>query len=194
MVRNSAILQEDFEEILAWLNSDRDVAGTMYLELRAALEKIFEWHHCADPQGLTDEVFDRVTRKIRKVRATFEGDPRRFFHGVARNLIKESSLKARSQVPLEDIEHPATDVTEYSHLTQVREDCLQACLEQLDQEKRDLIVAYYAGSKQAKIDHRAEMARDYAVSVETLRVRAYRIRMSLEACIRQCLKVKEQLM
>jgi DNA-directed RNA polymerase specialized sigma24 family protein len=50
-----------------------------------------------------------------------------------------------------------------------------------------LILAYYARDKQAKIDHREEMAKQMGISVETLRVKAYRIRVALEQCIGRCL-------
>src|SRR4051794_31946045 len=62
MARNSAIPPESFEEILAWLYSDREVAATMYVQLRHDLANIFRWRGCSDPEGLTDEVFDRVAK------------------------------------------------------------------------------------------------------------------------------------
>jgi DNA-directed RNA polymerase specialized sigma24 family protein len=60
-------------------------------------------------------------------------------------------------------------------------------LQYLFNEKRDLIVAYYARDKQAKIDHRTEMAEQMGISVETLRVKAFRIRAKLEQCLGRCL-------
>ena len=39
-------------EILAWLNSDRDVAGQMYVQLRHDLARIFTWNRCSDPRYL----------------------------------------------------------------------------------------------------------------------------------------------
>jgi DNA-directed RNA polymerase specialized sigma24 family protein len=70
------------------------------------------------------------------------------------------------------------------------EECLQSCLRKLDNEKRKLILAYYAKEKQAKIDYRHELAQRFGISVETLRVRAFRIRASIEGCIESCLKRK----
>jgi DNA-directed RNA polymerase specialized sigma24 family protein len=60
-------------------------------------------------------------------------------------------------------------------------------LQRLSEDKRELILAYYAKDKQAKIDHRTEMAQRWGISVETLRVKAYRIRSTLEQCIERCL-------
>jgi DNA-directed RNA polymerase specialized sigma24 family protein len=188
MVRRLAVSQEDFDAILEWLSPDREKASSEYLKLRGNLETVFEWNRCDDPEGLTDEVFDRVAGKIRKVRESYQGDPKRFFYGVARNLIKEHKLKANRQVPLEDYEAPPADVTgDSAELVSIREDCLQECLGKLDQESAGLIVGYYAGQKQAKIDQRAKLAGKYRLTIETLRVRAFRIRAKLELCIRTCL-------
>jgi RNA polymerase sigma factor (sigma-70 family) len=188
MARNSAIPPQSFDEILAWLNPDREIAGHMYVQLRHDLSKIFTWNRCSDPEGLTDEVFDRVAKKVHSLRSTFVGDPRLFFYGVARNLIKEQTKQVKTQVSLVSADLPAVAPTEIDEETaSMRDECLQACLQKLSNEKRELILNYYAKDKQSKIDHRVEMARQLGTSVETLRVRVYRIRGTLEECIERCL-------
>lgn len=188
MARDSAIPPESFDEILAWLNPDRDLAGSIYVELRNDLANIFAWHRCPDPEGLTDEVFDRVARKVQHLRHTFVGDPKLYFYGVARNLIKEVPKKIKTQVSLQGTEPAAKPLTDVAEETAaMREECLRHCLQRLSQEKRELIVTYYAKDKQAKIDHRTEMAQRLGISVETLRVKAFRIRVTLEGCIERCL-------
>ena len=188
MVQHSAIPPESFDEILAWLNPDREVAGTMYVQLCHDLTKIFIWNRCSDPEGLTDEVMDRVARKVHALRQTFEGDPRLFFYAVARNIIKENPKKVKAHVSLEGIDLPAdTSRKAMDETAAQRTECLHACLQKLSADKRELIVAYYSKEKQAKIDHRAEIAKAHETSVETLRVRAHRIRGSLEKCIERCL-------
>jgi RNA polymerase sigma factor (sigma-70 family) len=188
MVRDSAIPPESFDEILAWLNADRDVAATLYLQLRDDLTKIFTWNRCSDPEGLTDEAFDRVARKVHELRKTFEGDPRLFFYGVARNLIRENPKKIKTQVSLENTDLPANPVSETeAENANLLEECLHTCLQKLSSDKRELILSYYAKEKQAKIQHRTEMAQRLGTSVETLRVRVYRIRGTLEQCIERCL-------
>jgi RNA polymerase sigma factor (sigma-70 family) len=188
MPRNSDIPPESFDEILAWLDPDRDLAAATYVELRHALVKIFSWNHCADPEGLTDETFDRVAKQVHHLRETFEGNPKFFFLGVAKNLIREYQKKVKSFVSLDDAELPANapeQVEEES--ADMREECLYGCLQKLTSEKRELILAYYAQEKQAKIDHRIEMCRSLGLTIETLRVRAHRIRGALEKCVESCL-------
>jgi len=193
MARDSAIPPESFEEILAWLNPDRDVAADMYLQLRQDLAKMFIWGRCADPEGMTDEAFDRVAKKVHDVRPGYEGDPRLYFRAVANNLIKENHKKIKSQLSLEDIDLPELPLAKTEDETAVdMEECLQLCLEKLSADKRELILGYYAKEKQAKIDHRNELAQKFGITVETLRVRVFRIRESLEGCIGRCLKRKQK--
>jgi RNA polymerase sigma factor (sigma-70 family) len=192
MARDSEIPPESFEAILAWLNPDRDVAATMYLQLRKGLERMFAFARCDDVEGLTDEVVDRVAKKVDTLRESYHGDPRAYFHAVARNVIKEQLKKVKSHASLEGID-AATRVPEIEEETAaMREECLQSCLRQLSPKSRDIILNYYAKEKQAKIDHRAALADRLDTSVETLRVRAFRIRQSLVKCIERCLDLKAQ--
>jgi len=191
MARDSAVPTENFEEILAWLNPDREVAATMYVQPRHDLAKTFTFRGCSDPEGLTDEVFDRVGKKVLEVRPTYVGDPRLYFRAVANNLIKEDLKRSKTQVSLEEPEprEPTTTESDEDNAEDM-EECLRSCLQKLSAENRKLIVNYYAKEKQAKIDHRYELAQRFDISVETLRVRVFRIRESIAECIGRCLKRK----
>ena len=191
MARNSAIPPQSFEEILAWLDPDREVAANLYIQLREDLENIFRWRGCSDPEWLTDEVFDRVAKKVHEVRPTYQGDPRLYFRAVANNLVRENLKKSKIRVSLEDVDLPqpiATDSVEEEAAD--REECLQSCLQNLTPENRELILGYYGKEKQAKIDHRSALAQQLGTSVQTLRVKVFRIRASLQQCIEGCLKRK----
>lgn len=192
MTRKSAIAPESFEEILTWLNPDREMAAEMYVQLRQDLAKIFVWRKCSDPEGLTDEVFDRVARKVHVVKQSYEGDPRLYFRAVANNLIKETFKKLGTHVPLEDVDLP--NQCSASANDEAIVECFQRCLRKLNTQRRHMILAYYAKEKQAKIDHRQQLARSLDISIETLRVKVHRIRESLEGCIESCFdrKVRRQ--
>jgi RNA polymerase sigma factor (sigma-70 family) len=193
MARDSAIPSESFEEILAWLNPDREVAAAMYVQLQHDLAKIFLWRGCSDPEGLTDEVFDRVAKKVSEVKPTYKGDARFYFRAVANNLVKEDLKQKKTHLSLEDI-HPLAqpDVELEDETAADRDECLQSCLQDLSTDNRKLILAYYAKEKQAKIENRSELAQQFGISVGTLRVKVHRIRGSLEQCIERCLKRKTQ--
>jgi DNA-directed RNA polymerase specialized sigma24 family protein len=188
MPRNSGIPPDGFNELLAWLNPDRDLAARMYEEIRRDLIKVFGWNKCIDPEGMADETFDRVAKKAHQLKDSFEGNRKLFFYGVANNLIKEYRKTVRSYASLDEVEiaeAPPTRVDEET--VEAREECLRTCLLKLTVEKRDLLIAYYAKEKRAKIDQRAKMARRLAVSIETLRVRMCRIRSELGQCVGHCL-------
>ena len=193
MARDSVTNFDGLDEILAWLDPDREVAATTYVQLRHDLVKIFLWNRCADPEGLTDEVFDRVTRKVHNLRQTYEGDPRLFFYGVARNVVNENTKKIKTYVSFDDAtlrSRTQIQSDEEEESAAARESCLESCLKELSSDQRQLILAYYALEKQAKINHRARIAKQLSLSVETLRVRVYRIRVTLEQCIERCLDRK----
>lgn len=190
MARDSAIPPESFEEILAWLNPDRDVAADMYVQLRQDLAKLFTWGRCMDPEGMTDETIDRVAKRVHEVRQTYVGDPRLYFRAVANNLIRENFKRIKNQVSLEGVDLPEPETITSSDQAEEIEECLQSCLRRLRKEKRKLILDYYARERQAKIDHRHELAERFGISIETLRVRVFRIRNSLQDCIENCLQHK----
>jgi len=193
MARDSAITLQNFEEMLAWLDRDREVAAQRYLQLREDLANVFRWRGCSDPDGLVDEVFERVAKKVYEIKPNYQGDPRLYFRAVANNLVKENLKKAKNQVSLEDIDlpQPITTKSDEDEAAEI-EECLQTCLQNLSAGNRKLILDYYAKEKQAKIDHRSGLAQQLKTSVQTLRVRVYRVRQSLQECIAQCLKRKGQ--
>jgi RNA polymerase sigma factor (sigma-70 family) len=190
MARDSAVSPERFEDLLTWLNPDRNVAAYLYVQLREDLSKIFAWRQCADPEGLTDEVFDRVALKVRDIRKTYEGDPRFYFRAVANNLVKEELKKNKTQLSIDSLEIMEEEAAESSEEAIRTEECLESCLRKLSRQKRALVKAYYAKEKQEKIENRNELADKLGISISTLRVRVFRIRLTLEQCIERC--VREQ--
>jgi RNA polymerase sigma factor (sigma-70 family) len=178
---------EQFAEFLAWLDPNPELAALIYIEIRDSIVRIFGWRHCADPEGMADEVFDRASRKAAELRKTFQGDPKLFCYGVANNLIREYQKKIKSFVRIEDVDIAADLPDEVAAETdELREECLSLCLQELSEEKRLLILSYYAKEKRAKTIHRAELARELGISIEALRVRVLRIRLILEVCIKRC--------
>ncbi len=75
--------QEAFDQLLAWLNSDREQAGKKYEEIRKRLITIFTCRGCLIPEDLTDETIDRVVMKIPDLAGSYVGDPALYFYGVA---------------------------------------------------------------------------------------------------------------
>jgi len=75
-----------------------------------------------------------------------------------------------------------------NELEEQKEECLRIALQELNAENRNLILQYYAAEGSEKITRRNDLAKTLGISVETLRVRAYRIRLTLQNTIDNCLE------
>jgi len=147
MPRDLVVPPESFEEILTWLHPDREVAGAMYVQLRHDLAKLFMWRGCSDPEGLTDEVFDRVRKKVHDVKPGYQGDPRLYFRAVANNVVKEDFKKIKTYASLENVDLSKQQTTTTKSEDENIHECLQLCLQALSNEKRELILSYYADDR-----------------------------------------------
>jgi len=180
MGRESDLSQEAFDGLLAWLNPDRALAGEKYEEIRRRLIKIFTCRGCTCPEVLADETINRVARKVQEIAATYVGDRSLYFYGVARNVHLEFVRKRPAPEPPPIPEPCPESEQEY--------ECLERCMQNLSSSNRDLILQYYKEEKQGRIDHRKELARRLSIGLNALRIQVYRIRVSLQQCMVECLK------
>lgn len=179
MKKKWVLTKELFEALLAWLDPDRDVAGEKYEDVRRGLIKIFISNGCYSVEELADEAINRVANKLEQIKAEYVGDPALYFYGVAKRIVQEDRRpKPKPPQPQPDWQ-PDDDVDpEY--------ECLEKCLEKLTTENRKLVLAYYQDEKRVKIDNRRVLAESLGIALNALRIRAYRIRSSLELCVRTC--------
>jgi DNA-directed RNA polymerase specialized sigma24 family protein len=175
----NVLQQEDFDRLLAWLDPDAECAGSTYEKIRWRLIAILASRGCRVPEELADETIDRVARRVADIQSTYVGDKALYFLGVMNNVHHEY-LK-RPAAPEWSMVNDDVEVKEKTF------GCLQRCLEKLAPHSRQLIEQYYAEDKQAKIDLRKRIAREFGISISTLRLRALRIREKLQGCIDQCL-------
>jgi RNA polymerase sigma factor (sigma-70 family) len=180
MRQSQDITQELLEELLAWLDPSREAAGQKYEVIRARLIKIFVNQGCCGAEDLADITFNRVIGKLSEIRDGYVGDPISYFYGVARKVYLES--RRRKEVSTDEV--PAITITEAD--TDIRHECLQKCLQTLAQDQRELVLEYYLNEKRAKIDHRKRLAAEFGLTANALRLRAHRIRTTLEKCVLQC--------
>ena len=174
--------QEDFDRLLIWLDTDPEGAGLTYERIRWRLIAILASRGCAVPEELADETIDRVARRVADIQDTYVGDKAIYFLGVMNNVHHEYLKRPKIVTPPEPVDD--VEVKEKTHL------CLDKCLDKLTANSRRMIERYYAADKQAKIDLRKQLAVEFAVSLNTLRLRALRIREKLQACIEQCLQTE----
>ena len=174
-----ALRQEDFDRLLLWLDPDPEGAGVSYERIRRRLIAILASRGCPLPEELADETIDRVARRVADIQATYVGDPAIYFLGVMNNVHHEY------------LKQPVTRLIEITDDSDERERtylCLDNCLEKLAPHSRQIIERYYAETKRAKIDLRKRIAREFGISLNTLRLRALRIRAKLQTCIKECLE------
>lgn len=189
MTKNRTITKDKFDELLAWLDPDRSRAGIRYEDIRQSLVRIFLWRGCGDPEGLADETIDRVTRKVHELKLSYVGDPAPYFYSVAKRLILEEQRRVLTHAPLDDLNVLSGPPPDDQGADSEREyDCLKSCMQQLSPDNRNLVMSYYLKEKHAKIDHRRELALRLGIEINALRVRMYRLRSTLEACITHCLE------
>lgn len=168
--------------MLAWLNTDRDIAARKYETIRAGLIRIFVSKTFSDAEDLADEALRRVTKRLPDIRDSYVGEPARYFHGVARNLIREKYRP--KEISTDNIPVVLIKVTNTSD----EYECLLKCLKFLDPAKRDLILDYHVYEGHDKIAHHKIMAEELGISEGALRGRAHQIRAKLEACVLKCVQ------
>lgn len=179
--------QEGFDKLLASFDEDRKIAGEKYELLRCRLIKFFEWRKSPTPEEHADETFNRVARKL--VEGVAIDNINSFIGGVARRLIYEMfEEKEREQKALGKLAEPVVVTEIKDEETDPRLDCFRACLKELPEDQRRLIVDYYREDEKSRIEQRKALANTLGIPLNALRIRAYRLRVQLDNCIRNCLK------
>jgi len=172
--------QKQFDELLLWLNPDREKAAAKYEWIRKRLIKIFVSRGSPTAEELADRTINRVAQKVPEIRDSYVGDPAHYFYGIAKYIWHEELRK--QIVPV--LAPPAPSVPTKDKERDYA--CLEKCLRELSKTDRDLVIAYYQQEKTAKIDHRRKLAEELGLSMNGLRLRAFRIRASLFKCFEIC--------
>src|SRR5258706_6367964 len=159
--------QDELDRLLRWLHPDPERAGLAYEKIRWRLVAILASRGCLSPEDLADETIDRVARRVIDIQNSCSGDKAIYFLGVMNNVHHEY-LKRPMPPRLPDL-NDDVEAKEKTHL------CLARCLNRLAPKSRMLIERYYSADKQAKIDLRKRIAREFGIGLGTLRLRALRI-------------------
>lgn len=179
----SKMTPEDFEEVLLWLGSAPDGAGVpnrdrgveKYEKIRQRIIRIYSNRGCGRAEEIADKAFDRFGNKAKKLRLTYKGDPALYIYAIAKKVYKEILREeARTFTPPPP---PDPDV-------ELRHAWLEHCLKLLKPEKRDLILRFYQGEKQEKIENRKRLAEELGITSRALSLRALQIRRKLYDCVK----------
>jgi RNA polymerase sigma factor (sigma-70 family) len=178
MKTDSSLTQKKFDDLLDWLDPDRERAGRKLLDIRRRLVKFFLNKQCVQAEELTDETINRVAGKAVGLKDNYEGEPTKYFYAFARNVCHED-YRARNrkvQPP------PAPSPKEIDP----RAKCMGICLASLPPESRELVLRYYLEHKTGKAASHKELANSMGLSEGALRARIHRLRARLKACVEEC--------
>jgi DNA-directed RNA polymerase specialized sigma24 family protein len=177
-----------FDCLLTFFGPDPDTAARRYEEVRIRLVKLFTWRGCVSPEDLADRTFDRVARRLLEGAQIHVADPYQYCHGVALNVVREHWREpARGWTSLADSRpDPSAEVPDVAaRLTSERQlACLECCLRRLPHPQRALLLEYHAGDR--TIERRQALASRLNIPINALRIRAYRLRATVETCVVQC--------
>jgi DNA-directed RNA polymerase specialized sigma24 family protein len=178
------LTQEAFDKLLIALGGDRDSGSKKYLEIRTNLTRFFEWRGCPFPEDHADETFNRIAKRVAEGEAIL--NPSSYAMGVARLLLLEIIKgRQREQSALTELGN-SSEVYIDSDDGEGRLVCLRKCLQGLSADNRDLILQYYQGEKSEKIRNRKKLMKRLGIPVNTLRMRALRLRERLQGCVEEC--------
>ena len=182
-----------FDRLLGNLDRNRDRAGEIYERIRHRLVSLFRWRGCRTPEELADRTFDRVARRLVEGAELRVADPYVYFHGVALNVLREYWREPERDRQWLDAPAGLETAVQRDDDEEDRErrlECAAGCLAQLPDDRRRLIEVYHTGSGGARIEARQALARQHGIPLNALRIRAYRIRATLQDCVNRCMRTK----
>lgn len=179
------LTQEEFDRLLAWLHPDRELAAQKYEDIRRRVRKTMSARGCAAAIEIFDEAVYRITRKLPDLLLDYEGDPALYFYGVA-NLVHLEYV--RSQAEMQELS-PSARAPLSNHIEPEYE-CLEACLNTLEPRDKEWLLQFYREEKRVKIEERKGLAKESGLTDNALRLRMFRLRQKLAACVKKCLAEK----
>lgn len=177
---------DNFDEMLSWLDSDRQKAVEKYQKIRGRIIKIYANRGCHFADEIADKTDIVVCRKIRETVSKWKqgDDPALHFYAVAKRIYRELTRPTPPR-PLPPSPDPSAD-------KERRHACLGECLSKLKQEQRDLILRFHEGEKQIRIENRKKLAAELGINTKALSLRAFRIHRELRDCMEFCLKAARE--
>jgi hypothetical protein len=193
MPNRSNMSQDDFERLLAWLDHDREVAASKYLEIHQRMSLLFRLKGCYCPEDLADTVVDRVAKRLDRAELmrNVYGEHIRVFLAFTKFVFLEHLNERPVHFSL--LPDDATDGTpstnvEQSANTENRQQCLDICLQRLAIDDRELLPLYYRYPPGEKIAHRKKLVQDLKTTRNALTLKVSRLRTSVADCVKRCVQ------
>ena len=191
-VQDWELTREEFERFLAWLDADREQAGRKYEDIRRGLITLFNFRGCSAAEDLADETINRAIRQLSSIEGSYEGDPAKYLHGIARFVALEyfnrQAKRFGGPLPEDMPDKSRPDKPGEEDEREALSRCLRRCLEQLKPEKRKMFILYYREGNRLNLDHRRSLAEQFGCSINALRIQMHRLNEELRLCITDCRK------
>ena len=152
--------------------------------MKSRLIALFEWRGCAGAEDLADETLNRVARRLQEGAAVRSPSGESYVFGVDQRVFQEELGKDRRvEAEAGEIEGlVALEVGEPGPLQR----CFERCLAGLPAADRRLLLRYH--DLQHGGQGRKMLSDELGVSLNTLRIRVYRIRRRLQESVEACLR------
>ncbi len=185
--------QKKFDNFLAWLDPNRDLAATRYVTIRGGLVKYFSRKtchgdfNCPHAEDLADETLDRVISKMDEVSLNNGAEPERRIFTFAKYLRLEHHRQPQFEpFPSDFVEKPSRKSGEAIE-KEAESRCFDECLGELPFKDQRLVTEYFGHSGKERSRRRQQQADDLGITLSNLRTTTCRMRKKLEECLRNCL-------
>lgn len=195
--RDWTLTQQGLNKLLLQISSNQEVAAQKYNETRQKLIKFFEYQNCAFPEEQADETINRLIKNIEEKDIITYENIGKYCYSIAQNVLKEYWRKKEKHP--QSLEDSLQNVTLFIDPNKVEKEvekrvqkersleCLEMCLEKVEQTDKDLLYEYYQQQGRQGIESREAIAKKMGLPLNNLRVKIYRLKEKLEQCINNCL-------
>jgi hypothetical protein len=180
------ITSEALNQLLIALSDNQAEAVVAYTKLRDSLIRFFQIKGDSEPENSADVTLDRVALKV--IQNIEIPDITKYSFGVARfvfleriKLDQKERIAAKGFYANKFSVKPESDTDDFLHLRE--------CFNHLAEDEKQLLQEYFADMPHADLfEQRKKMQIKYNISVNTLRVKVFRLRERLENCVKNKLK------
>lgn len=166
-----------FDKLSKLLEPNARSVEAGFQQCRLKLVKFFAWRRCQDPENLADETISRLLKNVHDGQEISADNPYSYVYAIANNVFREyvrAKKKEETFIDIDEVEEATVLATD---------DCNRQCLEQLSDEKRELLARYYLDDEE-----RLSIAREMGLSLNALRLKVHRLKHGLKRCWADCRK------
>jgi DNA-directed RNA polymerase specialized sigma24 family protein len=195
---NSTPTVSSYEMLLRYLDeNDEQSAARRYLLLRSKILLYFEGRKISPAEDFADEVLHRVAAKIAAGEKI--DDINRYAFGIARFVCLEHYRKPQTEAIENETDGktPAALIVEPNVNSEdglkIRHRCLRSCMAELSNEKRKLLIDYYAvdEANPKHKEQRKKLAEMSNRSSGALQKEICLLRKRIGNCTKECVKENE---